>query len=112
MSSQDGDIPLLAQTVAGNSSDKKLFRENLKALKKEVQEGEESYFIADGALYTKETIKEISTKMKWITRVPEGILEAKKLIQSQDQLEEIEPGYFGREVRSTYGDTDQRWLLV
>jgi transposase len=25
MSSQDGDVPLLAQTVAGNSSDKKLF---------------------------------------------------------------------------------------
>lgn len=112
MSSQDGDVPLLAQTVAGNSSDKKLFRENLKSLKKQIQEGAESYFIADSALYVEETIKEISPKMKWITRVPEKILEARKLVMSQENLEEIEPGYLGREVQSMYGQVKQRWLLV
>lgn len=112
MSSQDGDVPLLAQTVAGNSSDKKLFRENLKALKKQIQEGTESYFVADSALYTEETIKEISPKMKWLTRVPERILEAKKLVLSQEKVEEIEPGYLGREVKSNYGEIEQRWLLV
>ncbi len=43
MSSQDGDVPLLAQTVAGNSSDKKLFRERLRALKEQIQQGREEY---------------------------------------------------------------------
>jgi transposase len=112
MSSQDGDVPLLAQTVAGNSSDKKLFRENLKALKKQIEEGSGNYFVADSALYTEETIKEISSQMKWITRVPERIIEAKKLVISQEKMEEIEPGYLGREVKSMYGEIEQRWLLI
>jgi transposase len=52
MSSQDGDVPLLAQTVARNSSDKKLFRERLKALKEQIQQGHEEYIVADSELYT------------------------------------------------------------
>lgn len=112
MSSQDGDVPLLAQTVAGNSSDKKLFRENLNSLKDQIQHGVESYFVADSALYVAETIQEISSKMKWITRVPEKIVEAKALIKSMDKLEEIESGYLGREVKSVYGNVEQRWLLI
>ena len=112
MSSQDGDVPLLAQTVAGNSSDKKLFCENLKALKTQIQEGAESYFVADSALFTAETIQDISSKMKWITRVPETIVGAKTVILSTETLEQIEPGYLGTEVRSSYGGVNQRWLLV
>lgn len=63
MCSQDGDVPLLAQTVAGNASDKKLFRERLESLKGQIQEGEEgedSYFVADSALYVEETLKKVS----------------------------------------------------
>jgi len=44
MSSQDGDVPLLAQTIAGNTSDKKHFREVLKALKEEMEACGEGYF--------------------------------------------------------------------
>lgn len=112
MSSQDGDVPLLAQTVAGNSSDKKLFRENLTALKEQIKEGSSCYFVADSALYTGETLREISSQMKWITRVPERIAEAKKWILSNQEMEEIEPGYFVSELSSQYSDIQQRWLLV
>ncbi len=112
MSSQDGDVPLLAQTVAGNTSDKKLFRENLVALKQQIRGGNEGYFIADSALFTKETIGAISSHMKWISRVPERITEAKKLVESEGELVEIEPGYRAREVFSDYADVKQRWLLV
>jgi transposase len=112
MSSQDGDIPLLAQTVAGNSSDKKLFRERLKALKEQIQHGHEEYIVADSELYTRETLQEISPQIKWITRVPEKIVAAKELITSAAELQEIEPGYCVKEVSSTYGGIEQRWLLV
>jgi transposase len=112
MSSQDGDVPLLAQTVAGNSSDKKLFRERLKALKEQIQQGREEYIVADSELYTKEALQEISPQIKWITRVPEKIVAAKDLIMSTEELQEIEPGYCVRETSSTYGEIEQRWLLV
>ena len=112
MSSQDGDVPLLAQTVAGNSSDKKLFRENLRALKEQIKKGDHCYFVADSALYTAETIKEISSYMKWITRVPERITEANHLARSKQEMQEIAPGYLVSEVFSKYGGIEQRWLLV
>jgi len=112
MSSQDGDVPLLAKTVAGNSSDKTLFRERLKELQKQIREGEDAYFIADSALYTQKTITTISESMKWITRVPETLSEAKKVIQYTGSLEELETGYAGKEFISEYGGVQQRWLLV
>lgn len=112
MSSQDGDVPLLAQTVAGNSSDKKLFRERLRALKEQIQQGREEYIVADSELYTSETLQEISPQIKWISRVPEKLLIAKELITSTVDLQEIEPGYYVKEVSSTYGGVEQRWLLV
>lgn len=112
MSSQDGDVPLLAQTVAGNSSDKKLFRERLRALKEQIQQGDEEYIVADSELYTTETLQEISPQIKWISRVPEKLLVAKECIASSVDLQEIEPGYCAKEVCATYGGVEQRWLLV
>src|SRR5205807_718473 len=76
------------------------------------REGEDAYFIADAALYTQNTITTISESMKWITRVPEILSEAKKVIQYADPLENLEPGYAGKEFISEYGGVQQRWLLV
>jgi transposase len=112
MSSQDGDVPLLAKTVAGNTSDKKLFRERLKELQGQIQAGETMYFIADSALYTRKTIEDLSSSMKWITHVPETLAEAKKVIQYGEALEQLEEGYHGKEFTSEYGEVKQRWLLV
>lgn len=112
MSSQDGDVPLLAKTVAGNTSDKELFRERLKELREQIQSGDHIYFVADSALYTRKSIEDLSLSMKWITRVPETLAEAKKVIQHADVLEELDPGYFGKEFTSAYGGVKQRWLLV
>jgi transposase len=97
MSSQDGDVPLLAQTVAGNSSDKKLFRERLRALKEQIQQGREEYIVADSELYTSDTLQEISPQIKRISRVPEKLLAAKELINSMVDLQEVEPGYCAKE---------------
>ena len=111
MSSQDGDVPLLAKTVAGNTSDKKLFRERLKELQEQIQEGERVYFIADSALYTQKTIQDLSS-IRWITRVPETLVDAKRIIQCKDPLEDLEVGYQGKEFATEYGGIKQRWLLV
>ena len=113
--SQDGDVPLLAQTIAGNTSDKTHFKETLTRLKKQIQNSpHRSYFVADSALYTADTLVEISNQMKWITRVPEKIKIASEVIGSIDKenMEELSEGYKGIEVCSTYGKTPQRWLVV
>jgi transposase len=113
--SQDGDVPLLAQTIAGNTSDKTHFRETLLDLKSQIdQETGKHYFVADSALYTAETLKEISGFARWISRVPERISAASELIHeyTKEDLREITDGYFGVEVCSIYGGVPQRWLLI
>jgi len=113
--SQDGDVPLLAQTIAGNTSDRRHFREILMQLKSQIdQETGNHYFIADSALYTAETPKETSSFVKWITRVPERINSASQIVHeyTKKELKEITEGYFGTEVCSIYGGVPQRWLLI
>jgi transposase len=115
ISSQDGDVPLLAQTVAGNTSDKTHFKDTLMSLKSQIaEETGAHYFVADSALYSADTVKEISGSMKWITRVPERIGAASELIYaySKKDLKQIVGGYFGIEVCSIYAGIPQRWLLV
>ena len=112
MSSQDGDVPLLAKTVAGNSSDKELFRERLKELREQIQDGDPVYFVADSALYTRTTIQDLSSSMKWLTRVPETLREAKRVLQYAGSLEDLGIGYQGKEFLNEYGEVKQRWLLV
>jgi len=115
MCSQDGDVPLLAQTIAGNTSDKTHFKETLSSLKAQIQNSlHTSYFVADSALYTADTLMEISSQLKWITRVPEKIKAASELVcvVAQENMEELSNGYKGIEVCSMYGKTRQRWLLI
>jgi len=113
--SQDGDIPLLAQTIGGNSSDKTHFKETLLNLKSQIdQETSMHYFVADSALYVADTLKQISDFAKWLTRVPENINAVHELIHAytKKDLKEIAAGYFGIEICSIYGGVPQRWLLI
>ena len=115
ISSQDGDVPLLAKTIAGNTSDKTHFKETLMSLKSQIaQDAGAHYFVADSALYSADTVKEISGSMKWITRVPERIEAVSALVHaySKEDLKEIGDGYFCIETCSIYAGIPQRWLLV
>lgn len=115
MSSQDGDVPLLAQTIAGNSSDKKHFREVLNKLQSEIKQSDKSfYYVADSALYTKETIETISDKNKWITRVPESLRESKQVIRriAKEEMVNFGEGYYAKQVKSNYAGVEQRWVVV
>ena len=115
MCSQDGDVPMLAQTIAGNTSDKTHFRETLSSLKDQIQNSSyASYFVADSELYTANTLSEISDQIKWITHVPEKIKAASEIIGSifKEDMEELSEGYKCTEVCSMYGKVRQRWLLI
>ena len=114
ISSQDGDVPLLAQTIPGNTSDQTHFKDVLMQLKLQINEGESTYFVADSALYTSKTLPEISDKLKWISRVPEKIKEVKAFEQETDVTDMIEvgDGYSTLEKKSDYAGVNQRWLLV
>jgi transposase len=114
MSSKDGDVPLLAQTIAGNTSDKAHFHEVLQSLKDQIDPNDSAYYVADSALYTTKTIKDVSDKIMWITRVPEVIKSAKTLIRQipSGSMLNIGGGYSISEVGNLYGGVRQRWLVV
>ena len=66
MTSQDGDVPMLAKTLAGNTSDKAHFSETLKKVKDNIEDMEEpAYYVCDSAGYTKETLQATSGSIKW-----------------------------------------------
>jgi transposase len=50
----------------------------------------------------------------WLTRVPETLAEAQRLVREtgQDTMQDLKPGYFGKEFRFTYAGIPQRWLLI
>jgi transposase len=114
ISSKDGDVPLLAQTIAGNTSDKTHFKDVLNSLKDQMDPQGPAYYVADSAMYTGETIKEISSQMMWISRVPEALKAAKNLISqvSPEDMQIVNNGYRVFEVGNYYSGVQQRWLVV
>jgi transposase len=110
-------IPLWMGPLDGNSSDKVSFHEtikNVEAFRAQVNLDGHFKWIADSALYTKERLLR-NNDYFWVTRVPETITEAKKLIEMAS--EEIDwtdagNGYRIAKFESLYGEIKQRWLLV
>ena len=73
------------------------------------------YVVADSALYSADHVEKLTESgVKFVTRVPETISEAKTQIQEVEieSMNSLTEGYRGKEYRSEYGDTEQRWLLV
>lgn len=112
ITTSDGDVPLFIKIGSGNESDKKTFAQIIKDYKNQIDWS--TIVVADSALYSSNNIKELSG-IKWITRVPSTIREAKCLLQKEEesrQLFPIIPEYKGQEIFSNYGGIEQRWLLV
>lgn len=110
--SGDGDVPLYIKIDDGNADDKSVFVERLKEFKKEWTF--EGICVADSALYTAENLTAMAG-MKWITRVPLSIKEAKnKLenIEDKDWKQSQIKGYKIAETSSEYGGIKQRWLVI
>jgi len=116
ITSSDSDFPLWMSVLSGNKSDKTHFREVVQQFSKELSEGNnETYYVMDSAMYTEKNILEISPLVKWISRVPETINEAKELLEriSKDEMIKTDiEGYFFKDFSGSYGGVDQKWLIV
>ena len=110
-------MPLFMEPLNGNSSDKTSFHETIKKVndfKKQINVEKNFKWVADAALYGKDKLLK-QTDYLWLTRVPETIKEAKKLISKSDKeihWEKLEKGYKVSSFISHYGGVEQRWLLV
>ncbi len=116
ITSSEHDFPVWMEVLSGNSSDKKHFPDVIKRFSKELSESNgETYFVMDSAMYTADNVKEISPSVKWISRVPETIAEAKKLLEEtgigEMKKSDIE-GYSYKEHTSSYAGVEQKWLVV
>lgn len=106
-------IPTWLESLSGNSSDKSSFPTTIRAYQQQLDLDQDSYLVADSALYSRENIQQLST-IRWVTRVPLTISQAATLLidSDEDAVKELAPGYWGREYSVNYGDVPQRWLVV
>lgn len=110
-------MPIWMEPLDGNSSDKTSFHETIKKIedfKKQIDLKSKFKWVADSALYSEKKLLKNNDYL-WLTRVPENIKEAKKLVQlpAEDVTwVEQEKGYKTSCFVSNYGNVEQRWLLV
>lgn len=112
----ESDLPVWIDTLSGNTSDKTHFREVIQQYSRALAEGDDvAYFVMDSAMYTDKNVRELSNLVKWLTRVPESIGIAKDLLAETDEndmaISGIE-GYRLNSVLKTYGDIEQKWVVV
>jgi transposase len=113
ITSQKSALPVWLEVLSGNSSDKESFPLSVEAYNKQLGEGKAPYYVMDSAGYAADNLKTLE-KMRWLMRVPETLAEAKRLVRESDQAEMISlaEGYWGKEVKITYAEIVQRWLVV
>jgi len=106
-------IPVWIEVLSGNSSDKVSFRKSIIEYRNQFQAKQLPYFVADSALYTEDNLKQLRG-VKWVTRVPETLKEAKQRISELqiDRMRECGDGYRVVVVPSSYAGVAQRWILV
>jgi transposase len=118
ISSGDGDIPIFLKSASGNQSDSSIFAKIFleykeQMLKAEIKK-EENLMVADAALYNAKNISSLSG-MRWLSRVPMTIREAKERVStllSTNFISSSLPGYYYSVIKSNYAEIEQRWLVV
>jgi len=109
-------LPVLMKPLSGNVSDPGSFPELIDRHVEHLQNVHGfDYVVADSSLYSADHVEKLTESgVKFVTRVPVTISEAKTRIQ-EAEIESMEPlkeGYRAEECRSEYGDVEQRWLIV
>jgi transposase len=113
ISSQKSALPVWLEVLSGNSSDKASFADSVVAYCKQLGEAPKPYFVMDSAGFSAENLAKMKAVL-WVTRVPETLAEAQRLVRetAQAEMTELKPGYWGQEKEITYADIKQRWLIV
>lgn len=110
-------IPVWLEALSANQSDKQSFVATIQAYTQQLEGSEPPYYVVDSALYSEENLQALS-EIRWITRVPETLKEAKQLLGSvaPEEMESlgvgVGEGYASYEHRSDYGGVEQRRLAV
>lgn len=108
-------IPLVIQTLSGNTSDKTYFRELPLTLGRELADafGGGQTLIMDSAFFSKENVQAVTPHFNWITSVPMTIKEAKDLRKNTQTFQKTTvEGYETATYTMDYGGIDQRWIVV
>jgi transposase len=113
ITSHKSSLPIWLEVLSGNSNDKKTFKATLKAYYQQVSAAEKPYLVMDSAGFSEATVQEAKGG-RWLMRVPETLAQAKKLAKETplEEMQELEPGYRGKEVVYEYGGVPQRWLVI
>ena len=111
--SRDGGVPLWLKVADGNQSDAQSFAGIMQEFAQ--QWDMERMFVIDAAFYSEPNLQQVSS-LKWLSRVPQTLKLAKELIQqSSAELTAVDcelEDYQLWEVSKTYGDIEQRWVLI
>jgi transposase len=105
-------FPIWMETHNGNASDKKILLSGAKRMKafcNGLKEAPSFLYVGDSALY--ENCVKDAEGMKWLSRVPEGMGEAKALIRKPDEVftwSDEGNGYRMAVRESNYGGVKQR----
>jgi transposase len=106
-------FPIWMEAHEGNASDKKTLvkaAERMKNFREHLQLDDPIY-VGDSAFYSGAV--QSSAGMKWLSRVPENIKEAKEVIHTdQENWIDLSNGYLIQSFASEYGGAAQRWVLV
>jgi transposase len=83
MVSGDGDVPLFCRIADGNEADNKaVFARLIQDFRSQVDL--DALFVADSAFYSADSLKRMSD-LKWLTRVPLTLAEAKKVLSEIEE---------------------------
>jgi transposase len=106
-------IPLWISAADGNASDKKTFAETINNYRAQLKNSPMPCMVMDSAFYTADNLQAFPD-LKWVTRVPETVKDARALIETTpiEAMTELDNGYRIQSAESAYAGVPQRWLVV
>jgi transposase len=110
------NLPIWMEAHSGNASDKKTLIEaasRIEEFKDQLHIPNDFLYVGDSAMYSN-AVKE-GGDMKWLSRVPENIKEAKLLVELPEEdivWTRLPSAYKMQCIKSQYGDVAQRWALI
>ena len=111
------NFPIWMEACDGNASDKAVLQAaaaRMEVFCKALQDSPSFLHVGDSAMYER-CVKE-AVELKWLSRVPERLKEAKKWLSVPDELfawTELQNGYrMTRLSDASYGAVKQRWILI
>jgi len=113
----DNGLPLWSETFTGSESDREIFQTSAKNVQKYFRDNGASgkfTLIADSALYSKKFLLNKAVPGYWITRVPETVRDAKKLVEAEKRGTwlEMDDGIKFKEEIVKHKGVRQRWIIV